>query len=406
MMTHWSACLSPQFDPEVVRRVVHEVMAAATEADAVQALVEQQLADRIGPWAALFSWSTSEPGGGGPVQAWCCADDSLTGELDKDAETIVDAVADLADWLTGLAKIFTLLDIETAGLPEDRAVAHAAAALLGPVIERTTCSDAWYNTFAQVLTWWAEHRGAPTDTALKIAIRTVLRGRFHSWSEPEEAVRQETCAALGGAVNQWVSCQPQAVDGYAIWTAMRRQLTTIDEPLRYPPLGRDGHMLWIRSIEVARDSVRAQRMEHALLQLRSVVETQPLDLASMLAAQQIALPEQPGLRSTVAWAKAGREFYSVTNDLPGVFSGYLADAMSDQADVALRAVRLYLDICFLHPFKDGNARMARLALDAVLWRAGFRLRAVSALFSLERDPADERGAWRFMWNLNKCMEPR
>jgi Fic/DOC family len=406
MKPHWSACLSPQFDPEVVRGIVREVMAATPEADAVQALVEQQLADRIGPWAALFSWSTSEPGGGGPVQAWCCADDSLTGELDKDAETIVNAVADLADWLTGLAKTFALLDIETAGLPLDRTVAHAAAALLGPVIDRTGCSDAWYNTFAQVLTWWAEHRGSETDAAFKMAIRSVLRGRFHSWSEPEEAVRQETCAALGDAIGQWVGRRPQAVDGYAVWAATRRQLTVIDEPLRYPPLGRDGHRLWIQSIEAARDAVRAQRMERALLDLRAAAEKHPLDLASLLAAQQIAVPEQPGLRSTVAWAKAGREFYSVPNDLPGVFAVYIAEPMTDQDDVALRAVRLYLDICFLHPFKDGNARMARLALDAVLWRAGFQLRAVSALFSLERDPADERGAWRFMWNLNKCIEPR
>jgi Fic/DOC family len=191
-----------------------------------------------------------------------------------------------------------------------------------------------------------------------------------------------------------------------VWAATRRQLTVIDDPIRYPPLGRDGHRLWIQSTEAARDPVRAQRMERAVLHLRVAVEAQPLDLASLVAAQQIAVPEQPGLRSTVAWAKAGREFYSVPNDLPGVFAGYLADAMNDQDDVALRAARLYLDICFLHPFKDGNGRMARLALDAVLWRAGFQLRAVSALFNLERDPSDERGAWLFAWNLNKCLEPR
>ncbi|WP_189912906.1 Fic family protein, partial [Streptomyces albogriseolus] len=44
-----------------------------------------------------------------------------------------------------------------------------------------------------------------------------------------------------------------------------------------------------------------------------------------------------------------------------------------------RAARAYLDICFFHPFDDGNARSAFLALVFVLAREGVALEAVGLL---------------------------
>ncbi|WP_322975700.1 Fic family protein [Actinacidiphila glaucinigra] len=44
-----------------------------------------------------------------------------------------------------------------------------------------------------------------------------------------------------------------------------------------------------------------------------------------------------------------------------------------------RAARAYLDVCFFHPFDDGNARCAFLALVFVLAREGVALNGVGLL---------------------------
>lgn len=47
--------------------------------------------------------------------------------------------------------------------------------------------------------------------------------------------------------------------------------------------------------------------------------------------------------------------------------------------VTARAARAYLDICFFHPFDDGNARSAFLILLFVLAREGITLNGVGLL---------------------------
>ncbi|MFO0714120.1 MAG: Fic family protein [Sandaracinus sp.] len=62
----------------------------------------------------------------------------------------------------------------------------------------------------------------------------------------------------------------------------------------------------------------------------------------------------------------------------------------------VRAARVYLDVCFFHPFEDGNARAARLALDHVLTCAGLALHAAGPVFAPARGADDERGAWHLV----------
>lgn len=60
----------------------------------------------------------------------------------------------------------------------------------------------------------------------------------------------------------------------------------------------------------------------------------------------------------------------------------------------MRAARVYLDVCFFHPFDDGNARSAFLAALFVLARENMVLTSVGSLrrFSLyAADPQD--AAW-------------
>lgn len=60
--------------------------------------------------------------------------------------------------------------------------------------------------------------------------------------------------------------------------------------------------------------------------------------------------------------------------------------------VASRAARAYLDVCFFHPFPDGNARSALLTLAFVLAAADIVLDQVGPLAQLQRPADDPEGA--------------
>ncbi|MBT3224430.1 MAG: hypothetical protein HN348_35630, partial [Proteobacteria bacterium] len=87
------------------------------------------------------------------------------------------------------------------------------------------------------------------------------------------------------------------------------------------------------------------------------------------------------------------------------FLACIGDANDLSQPVALRAARIYLDICFFHPFVDGNARAARLALDHVLWREGRLLHAVDPLFVVSRAAKDRRGAMLFVYLVDYFSGP-
>jgi hypothetical protein len=54
--------------------------------------------------------------------------------------------------------------------------------------------------------------------------------------------------------------------------------------------------------------------------------------------------------------------------------------------------RAYLDVCFFHPFEDGNARSAFLALIFVLARSGVVLGQVGPIRFVQRPGDDPEGA--------------
>lgn len=109
----------------------------------------------------------------------------------------------------------------------------------------------------------------------------------------------------------------------------------------------------------------------ALEQVRSdAASARALNFAMLAGWQRIVLgvPEV-GFRQQVAYAKGGRERYGITESTPVLFESLLAESMSDEP-LAARAGRAYLDVCFVHPFADGNARAALLTLAFVLGRDG------------------------------------
>jgi hypothetical protein len=92
-----------------------------------------------------------------------------------------------------------------------------------------------------------------------------------------------------------------------------------------------------------------------------------------------------------AYAKGGRERYGDGPHLRDRFQACLAQSDAPDLPLAALAARLYLDVCFFHPFEDGNARSAFLALTFVLARAGIVLDQVAPIRRIQRradDPED------------------
>ncbi|MFC7863897.1 Fic family protein [Streptomyces murinus] len=79
----------------------------------------------------------------------------------------------------------------------------------------------------------------------------------------------------------------------------------------------------------------------------------------------LGLPEVP-FRTLPAFAKEGRERYGLSAETPSLFDACLAASVTPELPLTARAARLYLDVCFFHPFHDGNGRAALLALGFVL----------------------------------------
>jgi hypothetical protein len=158
---------------------------------------------------------------------------------------------------------------------------------------------------------------------------------------------------------------------------------------------RDGHRIYIEDRERLVDRERAARMSLALTECRKAARRhKPLTFSHLarLAAIVLGKPEVR-FRKGVGLAKSGREVYRLTDEAEKRFSECLSQA-DDAADpVAVRAARVYLDVCFFHPFEDGNARVARLALDHVLTSAGLLLESAEPLFVVARAASDADGAW-------------
>ncbi|MYS84681.1 hypothetical protein GTZ85_31780 [Streptomyces sp. SID5474] len=85
------------------------------------------------------------------------------------------------------------------------------------------------------------------------------------------------------------------------------------------------------------------------------------------------------LRQGDAFAKGGRERYALTPYTWRDFAACLHQSADPSLPLSARAARAYLDIAFFHPYPDGNARLALLALAHVLDVAGVRLDEVGPL---------------------------
>ncbi|WP_328871030.1 Fic family protein [Streptomyces sp. NBC_00287] len=189
-----------------------------------------------------------------------------------------------------------------------------------------------------------------------------------------------------------------APDHLRTWLTLRTQIPwhQAHAVVRLPtgiPL-RDGAQHDIRTHDHARAPQRAARLLAALARTREdAASGAPLSfqLLSTWQREVLAVPDAP-FRSHPAYAKSGRERYGITPDLPTRLDACLHQAQTDDLPLTARAARAYLDVCFFHPFDDGNARSAFLTLTFVLARAGVSLDQVGPVRRLQRRADDPEGA--------------
>lgn len=176
-------------------------------------------------------------------------------------------------------------------------------------------------------------------------------------------------------------------DHLAAWLHVREQVPwhSIEDPRAAPhdtvAGARDGITHHIQTVERPRDSGRAQRLVAALHAMRTDLRAgQALDFAAMRRWQShILATANPAFRTGVAFAKGGRERYGLDGTTPQCFEDCLRQADDPKVPLPARAARTYLDVCFFHPFPDGNARAALLALVFVLGRGGVVLDQIAPI---------------------------
>ncbi|MFI0353040.1 Fic family protein [Actinomadura sp. 9N407] len=192
-------------------------------------------------------------------------------------------------------------------------------------------------------------------------------------------------------------------DHLALWRRTRRQVPweCVNDPrpdTNAKVAGvRDGAAHFVRTVEFDREPDRARRLLSALDAVRSdVSHARTLDFATMCRWQSHVLGiEDPAFRTGPAFAKGGRERYGLDGETRRQFDECLVEARDPAVPLPARAARAYLDVCFFHPFDDGNARAALLALTFVLARSGVVLDQVGPIQRLRRSADDGEGALEF-----------
>lgn len=360
---------SSRLEPLVERALAPFAFPGDTGAERERAeeAVTRALAAEYGAWVMLWTWAASEPGGGGPVRSWCCAQHSFDVDRDVARERVVTAVLEWRTVLERLHTEFAGLHVECAALGNREAAMRGAARLLPLVIEWTGGGDAWHGTLADMLSWFLEPTLSDRDRT-NAAISEAISGVFSSWTVPDDAQQREAVSAIGRALPVDAGQAATPADALAQWRTTRtwmQWITVSASPRHRDPV--DGHLAFIESIDRQRDPLRASRMEEALA----------------LARASAARDEDLTVERITGWQKI----------------------VLGRSDVAFRRAEAFAKQGFFHPFEDGNGRAARLVLDFVLARAGLGLYAAAPVFMTARLANDWAGAYRMQAVVESVLCP-
>ncbi|MET3984057.1 Fic family protein [Streptomyces sp. PvR034] len=173
-------------------------------------------------------------------------------------------------------------------------------------------------------------------------------------------------------------------DALADWLRIRTQISWPCWSGTRPDAGApayDGFRDFFTTTRGSHDAEGTKRVLTALgMALADAAQGRRLSFALLANWQRTVLHQSSApFRTLPAFAKDGRERYGLAPGTPARFEHCLSE--SNQPDLSLpsRAARTYLDVLFFHPFEDGNARAAMLALAFVLAREGAPLDQVHPL---------------------------
>ncbi|MEU6392370.1 Fic family protein [Streptomyces sp. NPDC046939] len=349
------------------------------------------LAEHYGRRTAGWRWAHDECDfDGGPVGNWCCPQHSIT-VPEETLTRVVEALCEWRAWLEALAGWFEAYSLGLADIEDQRILwERAARNLILQVSDRTGCGSGWHRHCRQVLTWFLSRWDVAPDVAQKL-VDEAIGGRFASWTAPDTVLVDDVAERLALSLrpDDGARSAEPVPDHLERWLAVRETVPWQEAPDGGgdAPLtpSRDGAADDVRAFDGALDPARARGMLAALELLRAdAARGAELDFELLQRWQQHVLgtPQPPPFRHLPAFAKGGRERYGVGPDTRVRLDACLAEsARHAERPVPLtaRAARAYLDVCFFHPFDDGNARSAFLALVFVLAREGVALDGVRLL---------------------------
>lgn len=349
------------------------------------------LAERYGRWAVGWRWAHDEGDfDGGPVGSWCCPRDSIT-TPEETLDRVVAALREWREWLESLTRRFDAYPLDLAGIGDQRILwERAARNLILQVADRTGCGSGWHGHCSQVLTWFLSRWKVAPDIARDL-VDQAIGGRFHSWTGPDTVLVDDVAERLARMLRPDDRVRPAgpATDHLEEWLVVRGTVAWREAPDDggdgpVTP-ARDGAAEDVRAFDGALDPARAECLLTALERVRAdAARGAPLDFALLASWQRhvLNLPGPPAFRDRPAFAKGGRERYGIAPDTRTRLDACLAESARDEGaplPLTARAARACLDVCFFHPFDDGNARAAFLTLVFVLAREGITLDDVGLL---------------------------
>lgn len=392
-------------DPRVHRATADDVRAAlaACAFDTNYLLnAEARLVETHGEWCQ--GWSYGLPSA--PALDWA-THDRLRADVvtRRDAPRAVDparrpsfddaVVATFMAW-QGWMEAISREFMELAGPGRHPApVERGLLEIINGVAATTRASDDWYRLAELKLRWYLEFRGVAHAEATRLVERFV-EGRFESWVAPDPAqvawVASELAGSLTAAPTTPTASVPDALQAWLGVRASTPWATLVQDYVRPASTRTDDSMAEFIEWHGRARPEWASGMRAALAACRAdVAAGVPLDVATLARWNGLALGRPAQLRTTDAFAHAGRDRYGTWPELHAAFAAALAEASAPEPHVLARAARAYLDVAFFHPFVDGNARTAGLLLDAVLRRAGLELVNVGLVLPIPRTGAEPSG---------------